>query len=384
MHFPIREVHFFYEMETGEIIKYLEEWAPPGAAWNGDNVGLQIGSRRSKTKAIFICLELNKKTLEEAIQKNCNFIFTHHPFIFKPLKKIELSTDNQTALIEDIIKNDICLYSAHTNLDFTKDGVNYELAKILGLKNVDFLDHQKGNQVKLVVFVPNSHLTLVSEAVFSAGGGIIGEYNKCSYSLDGQGTFEGSENSFPAIGQKQKFEKIEEIRLEVLVNNWQLQKVITAIIKAHPYEEPAFDIYPLQNRNVNYGSGAIGELEKALSINDFLALVNKNLKTEQVRYCKGKKQKVKRIAVSGGSISDSLQAALKVGADALVTADVKYHTFQEAENQILLVDAGHYETEIHSLKAVKEKITKFMRSQNVILPVHIAAASTNPTRIYKH
>lgn len=294
MHFPIREVHFFYGMETGEIIKYLEEWAPPGAAWNGDNVGLQIGSRQTKIKAIFLSLELNEKTLEEAIRKKCNFIFTHHPFIFTPLRKIDLSSNNQAALIEKIIKNDICLFSAHTNLDFTKDGVNFELAKTLGLKNADFLQHQKDNQVKLVVFVPQSNLQQVSEAIFSAGGGIIGEYNKCSYMLEGEGTFLGSERTSPAIGKKQNFEKVEETRIEVLVNNWQLNKVISAMIKAHPYEEPAFDIYPLKNKNVNYGSGAIGQLEKSLSINDFLALVQKNLKTDQVRYTKGKKTESKK------------------------------------------------------------------------------------------
>ncbi len=375
-------MHFFYSMIVAELIKYFERWAPPGAAWEGDNVGLQVGSRRKTIQAIFLCLELNEKTLEEAISKNCNFIFTHHPLIFKPISKINTCNDSKSRLIEKLIKNDISLYAAHTNLDFTKDGVNYELAKTLGLSDIKFLQYEKNNQVKIVVFLPKSHLEKVSEAIFKSGGGLIGEYEKCSYRLNGHGTFEGSENTNPSIGKKSNFEIVEEVRLEVLVNSWNIKKVINSIRDSHPYEEPAYDIYPLQNINVNYGSGAIGYLPEELSVPEFLELVSKKIKTKQIRYCSGASNKIKKVAVHGGSISDSLTAAINSGADALVTSDVKYHTFQDAEGKILLIDAGHYETEIHSLKAVERKIREFLDDNKIQLKVYKAKSSTNPTRIF--
>lgn len=371
-------------MIAGDLIKYLEEWAPPGAAWKGDNVGLQIGSRWNKIKAIFLCLELNEKTLDEAISRKCNFILTHHPLIFKPLKSITPDHDTKSRLIETLIKKNISLYSAHTNLDFTRDGVNFELAKTLGLKNIEFLEHEKGNQIKLVLFAPQKSLDVISEAIFSAGGGIIGEYTKCSYRLDGIGTFEGSSNTNPVVGKKGAFEKINEVRLEVLVDEWNLEKVVSAMLKAHPYEEPAYDIYKLENSNVNFGSGAIGKLAEPLSTNDFLELVRTKLNTKQVRYCSGKKKKVRRIAVHGGSISDSLYSALTQRADALVTADIKYHTFEEAEGRILLIDAGHYETEIQSLKGVKKKIENFLSEKKSAVKVFRSTQSTNPIRIYNY
>jgi dinuclear metal center YbgI/SA1388 family protein len=385
MHFRLRGVHFFYIMMTvGEIIKYLEDWAPPGAAWEGDNIGLQIGSRWNKIKAIFLCLELNEKTLNEAISRKCNFIFTHHPLIFKPLRNITPGSDSKSNLIEKLIKNDISLYSAHTNLDFTKDGVNFELAKTLGLTNIKFLEQEEANQVKLVVFIPLDSLDKVSKSIFESGGGIIGEYNNCSFKTEGTGTFRGSGKSNPAIGKKEKQEEVEETRLEVLVNSWNLNKVIKSIYENHPYEEPAFDIYPLKNKNVNYGSGAIGYLETALNEKDFLELVKKRLRTKQVRYCKGKSAKIKKVAVHGGSISGSLNAALRLEADALVTSDIKYHTFQDAEDKILLIDAGHYETEIHSLKAVNRKLKTFLNEKKSNIKVYTSKTSTNPIRIYNY
>ena len=370
-------------MTIGELTTYLEDWAPPGAAWERDNVGLQIGSREKKLKNILLCLELNQEVLNEALDKKCNFIFTHHPLIFNPLKRIDTQKDLQAKLIEVIIKNDLTVYSAHTNLDFTKDGVSFELAKTLKLKNINFLETEESNQFKVVLFVPEKYLEKVAGAVFSAGGGIIGEYKNCSFRLKGEGTFQGSEKSNPAIGKKLRMEKVEETRLELIVDSWNLKKVISALMKTHPYEEPAYDVYPLKNRNVNYGEGAIGELTAKMNEKQFLGHVNKSLKTEAVRFCRGKNTSIQKVAVCGGAGSGLLKSAVAAGADAFITADIKYHTFHDALGNILLIDAGHYETEIFSLNAVQKKIeTYFGKNRNI--KVYKYSRSTNPIKFYKH
>lgn len=369
-------------MIAGELIKYLEDWAPPGAAWEKDNVGLQIGSRGETIKNIMICLELDDEVLREAIQNNCNFIFTHHPLIFKPIKKLDTQKDSIAILIEKIIKSNITVYSAHTNLDFTKDGVSFELAKTLKLKNIRFLELEENNQFKVVVFVPPFSLDDVSNSVFKAGGGRIGEYENCSFRLNGEGTFKGSERSNPVVGLKNVFEKVNEVRFEFLVDSWKLTKVIAALVKSHPYEEPAYDVYPLKNKNVNYGAGAIGDLSKELSEKEFLSFVSKALKTKAIKYCRGKNLPIQKVAVCGGSGSEMLNLAIQGGADAFVTADIKYHAYHEAVNKILLIDAGHYETEIVSLNSVQQKIKKFIPAVSKIKVLKYTG-TTNPVKFYK-
>ena len=368
-------------MTIGKLITYLEDWAPPGAAWDRDNVGLQVGSREKKLKNIMLCLELTPQVLTEAQSKNCNFIFTHHPLIFTPLKELDTQNNPQAKLIETIIKNDITVYSAHTNLDFTKDGVSFELAKTLNLENIRLLEPQENNQFKVVVFIPGKDVEKVASAVFSAGGGIIGEYKNCSFRLNGEGTFLGSEKSNPVIGKKQNFEKIEEVRFEFVVDSWKLNKVITAILKTHLYEEPAYDIHPLRNKNVNYGFGALGELKTGLSEKEFLAHVSKLLKVKAVRFCTGYKKQIKKVAVCGGAGSQLLDRAIAAGADAFITADIKYHTFHDANEKILLVDAGHYETEILSLNAVKIKIEELVGAKEKT-KVYKYSQSTNPVKSF--
>ncbi|MCX7797762.1 MAG: Nif3-like dinuclear metal center hexameric protein [Melioribacter sp.] len=370
-------------MITGELIDYIESWAPPGASWEKDNVGIQIGSRGLKIKNIMVCLELTEEVLKDAINKNCNFIFTHHPLIFNPIYKLNFDTTLESKLIEQIIKNDITVYSAHTNLDFTIDGVSYQLAQKLNLNNIQFLQHQESNQLKVVVFVPEKHLDEVSNAVFSAGAGIIGEYKNCSFRLKGVGTFKSSEKANPSIGRKNVFEKVEEVRLEFLVDSWNLNKVISSMLKVHPYEEPAFDIYPLKNRNVNFGMGAMGYLSQEMTETDFLSFVAEKLNLEGLKYCDGKNGVIKKVAVCGGAGSSLLKKAISIGADAFVTADIKYHEFHEAKNKIMLIDAGHYETEAIVLDIVKKKIENFLGKENKI-KVYKFKKSTNPIKFYKH
>ncbi len=369
-------------MSIEELIKYLDGWAPPGAAWEKDNVGLQLGSSGQKLKNIMICLELDEEVLKESLRKKCNFIFTHHPLIFSPIKKLDTEKDFKARLIAQAIKNNITVYSAHTNLDFIKEGVSFELAKVLKLKNIRLLEQQENNQFKVATFVPKKNLDKVAEAVFFAGGGIIGEYENCSFRIEGVGTFKGSEKSNPAIGKRESLELVDEIRFEFIVDAWKLNGVISALKKSHPYEEPAYDVYPLKNKNVNYGYGTIGELEYPMSEKNFLSHVMKHVKAANLKYCAGKGKLIKKVAACGGAGVELLNTAIAHKADAFVTADIKYHPFQDAAGKILLIDAGHYETEIHSLNAVQQKMKKFLSDDNKIKVLKYSG-STNPVKFYK-
>ena len=369
-------------MIAEDLIKYVERWAPPGAAWERDNVGLQVGNRKTKVTNVLLALDLNKKVVAEAIKKNCNFIFTHHPFIFSPIKKIDFSTDPKAEIIKIAANKNLTIFSAHTNLDFTKDGVSFELAKTLGLKNIEFLKNQESNQVKLVVFVPVKDVEKVSAAIFEAGGGEIGEYSNCSYRLDGEGTFKGSKSSNPVVGKKGKRNSVIETRLEVLVDEWKLNNVIREMLKVHPYEEVAYDVYLLENKNVNYGMGAVGQLDIDMKPKAFLEYAAKKMKTKNLRYAEGNVGKIRKVAVCGGSGADMINIAISSGADAYITADIKYHAFQDAENKILLVDAGHYETEIHALNAVQKRLEKFIKDKRSKSEVYKYSGTTNPVSFF--
>lgn len=369
-------------MTAKDLIKHIENWAPKEAAWQKDNPGLQAGSLGNEVANIFLCLELSEKALEEAIKKKSNFIFTHHPLIFQPLKKIDTQNDKTSRLIEKLLINQITLYSAHTNLDFTKNGVSCHLAKTLGLKNIRFLEHEEANQMKLVVFVPEDNIREVSDAIFASGGGVIGEYSRCSFKSTGRGTFLGSKETNPAIGHAGNFEEVSEVRLEVIVDKWKLKGVISSMLKVHPYEEPAYDIYPLNNMNANYGFGAIGELEREMDENEFLAHTARCLKTDSLRFTMGRGVPVKKVALCGGSGSDLIPAAMASGAEAYVTADIKYHTFQDAEGKILLVDAGHYETEFPVLEEVKRRLENFIKDKDADINVYIYSGTTNPVKFF--
>jgi dinuclear metal center YbgI/SA1388 family protein len=368
-------------MRCDKIIKIVEDWAPKSIAWEKDNVGLQVGSLRREIKNILLCLDVDENVVDEASRKKCNLIISHHPLLFRSLKKLDVGNDKKSRIIEKLIKKNITLYSAHTNLDFTKDGVSFQLAKKLKLINQKFLINLSSNQNKISVFVPSSHTDKVAEAMHYAGAGIIGEYTNCSFRTLGTGTFMRSAKSNPRIGIQGNIEKVEEVKMEVLVNSFDVVKIVAAMKQAHPYEEVAYDVYQLANSNVNYGMGVIGELTKELSEKEFLRHVSKALQIINLRYAKGSKSRIKKVAVCGGSGSDLLDPAIQSNADAFVTADVKYHTFQDAESEILLVDAGHFETEIPVLDEVKKRIEKSLTDKT---KVYKYSGSTNPIVFYNN
>jgi dinuclear metal center YbgI/SA1388 family protein len=382
MHFEQRSA-FFFEMTGKEIIKYLEEWAPKGIAWERDNAGLQVGNPNIKIKNILLSLDLSEEVIETAKKENCNLIITHHPLLFYPVKNLDVSKSRNSKMIQMLIKNDITLYSAHTNLDFTKHGVSYQLANSLQLENIRFLKNLSQNQVKLTVFVPETHLNKVADEIHDAGGGIIGEYSHCSFRAGGTGAFKGSDKSNPSSGKKNVLETVEEIKFEVVVDKWILDQVISSMKKAHPYEEVAFDIFPLNNDNVNYGIGAIGELNETMSKNNFLKFVSSKLRTPSFRHTKIDNKKIKIVAVCGGSCSELIDESIKQNADAFITADIKYHAFQDAEGKVLLIDAGHYETEVPVLDEIKKRLKKFLE-KNKEIKVLKFKGSTNPVVFYNN
>lgn len=380
MHFQLKKCIFFY-MKCIDIIKNIENWAPKEIAWQKDNVGLQIGDTDKQIKNILLCLEINNTVVEEALNNRCNLIISHHPFFFSPLKKIDITNDCKSKLIQKLIKHDIILYSAHTNLDYTKGGVSYQLAERLELQNIKFLINLHSNQYKINVFVPEDSCEEVAEGIFREGGGVIGEYTKCSFRTKGKGTFKGSSNTKPAIGKKEEFRVTDEVKLEVLVDRWKLNSVLKRLKMVHPYEEIAYDIVPLKNLNVNYGIGTVGDLSIDYNLNDFLSFISHKLMIKNFRYSKGKKGRISRVAVCGGSGSEYYQEAISKNCDAFITADIKYHTFQDANGEILLVDAGHYETEIFSLNEIKKRIN-LQLNHNKNIKVYLYSGSTNPVIFY--
>lgn len=370
-------------MTVYEILKYLDKKAPIGSAFKNDNPGLQIGNTNDQVKGIYFCLDLDSRTLKEAIDTKSNLIITHHPFFFRPLKNINYLKDSKAQLIQTIIKYDINVISLHTNYDFSLNGVSFVLAKMLKLKNVKFLENHKENQLKLVVYIPEENLENLSNALFSEGAGIIGNYSKCSFRTKGKGTFEGNENSNPTIGRNNTFETINEIKAEFIINEWDQSRIISVLRSVHPYEEPAYDILPLKNNNVNFGAGAFGEYDNPIKTSDFFTLIANSLGINNFRYCNYSSDYIKRVAVCGGSGSDLLNSAISAKADAFITADIKYHTFQDAENKILLIDAGHYETEIPAVKELLNITKNFIDLNGENIPLNLYTVSTNPIKFYK-
>ncbi|MFA6542171.1 MAG: Nif3-like dinuclear metal center hexameric protein [Bacteroidota bacterium] len=367
-------------MTLQDFQKEFERLAPPAIAWKGDNVGLQVGNAADRITNVMVALDATEEIVREAVRKRANLIVTHHPLIFHPLKSVTLST-RTGALITLLIEKRIHLYAAHTNLDSVRWGVNFSLATRLGLTDISVLSPVKDSLTKIVVFVPEQFVDPVAEAMHTAGAGTFTKYDHCSFRTAGTGTFRGMNDARPFLGTAGRLEKVNEVMLEMLCETWKVQSVLQAMKAVHPYEEIAYDIIPLANSNTEYGLGAIGELPKPLSEKGVLNLVKRKLNVAAVRYSSGK-EKIKRIAVCGGSGSDYIQEAVVRGADAMITADVKYHTFQDTEGKILLVDAGHYETEHIVLPSLARTIGTIIHAEDKKSKIFITEHTTNPIRYY--
>jgi dinuclear metal center YbgI/SA1388 family protein len=367
-------------MRIAEIIGIMDTWAPGWSAMEKDNVGLQVGDRQNSVTGILLSLDVTEQVIDEAIKKKAELIISHHPLLFRSIKAVDAS-DSAGRLILKMAQNGIALFSAHTNLDFTKDGVSFSLARTLGLKNIRFLSPIKNSLAKITVFVPQGNSEKVMHAMSAAGAGTIGEYSSCSFSTAGTGTFRGSAASNPAVGRRERLEFVEEIRLEMTAPRSVVPQVISAMKEVHPYEEPAYDVFLNERTDPNFGMGALGTLPKPLSLGGFLKTVKRILGCGHLRYSESGARTVGKVAVCGGAGGDLLPEAISSGADIFITSDIKYHAFHSAADRIVLVDAGHWETERVVLKSVAEKLQTATCTTGKPPKIFITRHDTNPVRI---
>ena len=366
-------------MTVADVERIMQEWAPSWAAMEKDNVGLQLGQRKQRVSKIMIALEITDTIVAEAIKKKIDLVLTHHPPFFHPAASIT-DSDQAGKNILALARTQIAIYAAHTNLDFTRHGVSFVLADMLGLDNVRFLSPLKGTLSKIVVFVPSSHVEQVAQEMSNAGAGIIGNYDSCSFRVEGTGTFHGGDDSHPSLGKRGTFERVNEVRLEMVVPSAGMSSVVKALKQSHPYEEVAFDIYPTETPNANFGMGAIGTLDRELTLQSFLRKCKQALSAQSLRFTGDRRAKVKTVAVCGGSGSDLLEAAIHGEADIFVTADVRYHTFHSARGRIALVDAGHWETEHGILNPMRARLRNAAERMNQKVSIIVAQTSTNPVQ----
>ena len=363
----------FISMRLSEIVKYFDKATPLMLQENYDNSGLLIGDVEKDISKVLISLDITEEVIEEALREKCSLIISHHPLIFTPLKK--LTSKNLTErLIVKAIKNDIAIYAMHTNLDNISNGVNAILAKKLAISNTHILSPAASKLKKLVCFCPTESAEKVREAMFKSGAGNIGNYDSCSYNLEGMGSFRALDNANPYVGKKGKLHFENETRIETVVPDFYLNAVVKSMINAHPYEEVAYDIYPIENKYLLSGSGMIGELDHEMDIKDFLKFVKEKLNAKHIRHNKLINRKVRKIAICGGSGSFLIEKAYGQKADVFITADIKYHDFFEYQGEMTIVDAGHFETE----QFTKELIRSILNEKFPNFAVQISETITNP------
>ncbi|WP_353102410.1 Nif3-like dinuclear metal center hexameric protein [Myroides odoratus] len=360
-------------MKVKNIIPILEELAPLGYAEDFDNVGLLVGSPEQEVSGILVCHDALENVVEEAIAQNCNFIVCFHPILFSGLKKITGKNYVERAVIK-AIKNDIAIYAIHTALDNHQEGVNKIFCMTLGLEQTRILIPKEQYIQKLVTYVPIQHTEKVRQALFAAGAGAIGNYDHCSFISEGKGSFRGNEHSNPVIGQAGVEEIVEEHKVEVTYEKHLQGKVLSALFQAHPYEEVAYEVYNLANKLQNVGMGMIGELKEPMDEIAFLQMVKEKTGTGGIRHSALLNKPIQKVAVLGGSGSFAIKAALQQKVDAFITADLKYHQFYEAENQLVLADIGHFESERYTKNYIVEFLSKKMPNFAVIL----STVNTNP------
>lgn len=364
-------------MKVFEITSLIEKVAPLSLQESYDNAGLLVGDKSMSVTSVLITLDVTEAVIDEAIQKKCNLIVSHHPLIFRGLKKITGQDYIQRSIIK-AIKNDIAIYSAHTNIDNVLNGVNGKIADKIGLTNRQILRPKSEFLLKLVTFVPQAHVEKVRNTLFEAGAGQIGEYDSCSFNLEGIGTFRASETSNPFVGEKNKLHAEPETRVEVILPKYLKSKVVTALLQAHPYEEPAYDIFPLANTWNVVGAGMIGELEQEMDEKLFLEHLKQSFDLIIVRHSPLIGRKIKKVALCGGSGSEFLGEAIRQNADVFISGDFKYHEFFDSEGKILIADIGHYESEQFTKDVFYEIITKKIPN----FAVRISEINTNPINYF--
>lgn len=356
-----------------DIIHSLEEWAPPAFAESYDNVGLLVGDQNETVTSVLISLDCTEEVVKEAITKGCNMIVSHHPILFKGFKRFNASNYVERT-VAMAIKNDIALYAIHTNLDNVHDGVNKKICDLIGLENTQILAPKGQNLEKLVFFVPTQQAEEVRDALFNAGAGTIGNYSGCSFNVSGNGTYTPRAGANPTIGEVGKPHSEEETRIEIMIPVYLRTKVLETLKKVHPYEEVAYFVHPIENKNQYTGSGMIGFLPEAKEPLEFFKLLKNQMELEVIKCTSFGLGMIKKVAVCGGSGSFLLKDAMRQNADVFITGDFKYHEFFDAENKIIIADIGHYESERFTIDLIAEKIRKKFST----FATHLTEVNTNP------
>lgn len=364
-------------MKIADITSYLENIAPPSLQEDYDNAGLITGSAGWECSGAIISLDATEDVIQEAVEQKCNLVIAHHPIVFNGLKKINGKNYVERAIIA-AIKNDIAIYAIHTNLDNVQHGVNGMIAKKLGLINTRVLAPKTGLLTKLVVFVPLQQAAQVRNALFDAGAGHIGNYTECSFNSNGTGTFTAGEGSKPFVGEQGKRQEEPEIKIETVFPAWLQKGIVAALKAAHPYEEPAFDLFSMHNELPVTGSGLTGELPEPVPEKDFLRLVQVAFGVPVVRHTPLKGELVKKVAVCGGAGSFLISNAVAAGADFYITADMKYHEFFDANDRLVIADVGHYESEQYTT----DLIAGFLREKFPTFAALKTGVKTNPVHYF--
>jgi dinuclear metal center YbgI/SA1388 family protein len=360
-------------MKIKEIIAALEQLAPPILQESYDNCGLITGNAAEEITGILVCLDSTEEVIDEAIEHRCNLIIAHHPIVFSGLKKITGKNYVERVVIK-AIKNDIAIYALHTSLDNVYEGVNKMISSRMGLQNLKILREAKGQLLKLVTFAPSESADAVRNALFSSGAGTISQYSECSFNLDGTGTFRPGPGTDPYSGKKDVLNFTQETRIEVVLETHRLNAAVKAMIAVHPYEEVAYDIYPVLNSYQYTGSGMVGDLPHPMKTEDFLKSLKNTFLTPCVRHTRQVSKMVSRIAVCGGSGSFLLPDAIQQGADVFITSDFKYHQFFDADGKIVIADIGHYESE----QFTGTLIADFLKDKFPTFAVRLTKVNTNP------
>jgi dinuclear metal center YbgI/SA1388 family protein len=358
-----------------ELCTYLESVAPLAYQESYDNSGLLFGNPNTIIRGAIISLDCTEEVIDEAIKKGCNLVISHHPLVFKGLKRFTGSSYVDRTLIK-AIKNDVAIYAIHTNLDNVADGVNKALADKIGLRNVRILAPKSGILKKLVTLCPTQHAHAVRAALFNAGAGQIGHYAQCSFNVAGEGTFTAQDGANPFVGNIGIPQTEAELRIEVLYPEHLEKTVLSALKEAHPYEEVAYFLQTLSNSHQEIGSGMIGELPEAQDPLAVLHHIKSQLGVPVIRHTQLLEKKIKKIAICGGSGSFLLPNALAAGADMFVTADYKYHEFFDADKQVVIADVGHFESEQFTQMLLFETITKIFPN----FALHLTEQVTNPIK----
>ena len=361
------------KIKISAIVKAIEDYAPTSLQESWDNSGLLVGNPNHEIKSALITLDVTEAVIDDAILHGDGLIIAHHPLIFSGLKKITGKTETERVVIK-AIQNNIAIYAAHTNIDVTQEGVSWRMAQKLGLKNIQTLIPQRGLLKKLVTYIPLDHVDTVRTAIFNAGAGHIGNYDSCGFSTKGEGSFKAGENTHPYKGEKGTLHFEKEVRFETIFPINLQNKIIQALLKAHPYEEVAFDIYPLENAHNNIGLGVVGDLTSAENSVQFLNRVKTVFDCKTIRHTNIHTESISRIALVGGAGSSFLDQAIASGADVFITGDFKYHQFFDAENRIIIADIGHYESEQFTKELFYEIVTnKFSK-----FALRLSEVKTNP------